>query len=293
MRASVAMDAEDAGEVPMTGNGDRGRTPEGVFGKALKFFRERAGLSQMELAALSNYDNTVISKIERGERPPAEGFPELMDSIPQLDTKGALTQLWGWLKDSVRHRAYPGWFDRWPDYEAKATTLRTFELMVIPGLLQTPDYARAVLRTRVNTTDDEIEAMVEARMARQSILTKDKPPTFWAVITEAALRCPVGGKYVMREQLNKLIEAAKLPNVVIQVIPIVQGAHEGFRGPFVIAEFADSSSVAYQDTPVQGQIVDKAGDVGALMVLWDTIKAEALPRAASLELIEEVAKTCT
>jgi transcriptional regulator with XRE-family HTH domain len=281
----------------MAGNGasdeDRSRTPEGVFGKALKHFREQAGLSQMELAALLNYDNTVINKIERGYRPPAEGFPERVDAIPELNTNGELARLWGWLKDSVRHYAYPGWFGPWPDYEGKATALRAFELMVVPGLLQTPDYARAVLRTRVNTTDEEIEEMVEARMARQAVLTKDKPPTFWAVITECALRCPVGGKYVMREQLNKLIEAAKLPNVIIQLIPNAQGAHEGFRGPFVIAEFADSPSVAYQDTPVQGQIVDTARDVASLMVLWDTIKAEALPRAASLALIEEVAKSCT
>jgi transcriptional regulator with XRE-family HTH domain len=277
----------------MSGNGDRSRTPEGVFGKALKFYRERAGLSQTELAALSNYSNTVINKIEKGYRPPAEGFPERMDAIPQLDTHGELTRLWGWLEDSARHRAYPGWFDRWPDFEAQAVTLRWFELITIPGLLQTPDYMRAVLRTRVNTTDDEIDAMVEARMARQAILTKDKPPTLWVVITEAVLRCPVGGTYVMREQLNKLIEAARQPNVVIQVIPTAQGAHEGFRGPFIIADFKDHPAVAYQDTAVRGMIVDETEDVDSLMVLWDTLRSVALPVAASLELIEEVAKTWT
>jgi transcriptional regulator with XRE-family HTH domain len=125
---------------PMAGNGDRSRTPEGVFGKALKFYREQADLSQTELGALSNYSNDVISKIEKGSRLPAEGFPERIDAIPQLDTRGELARLWGWLKESVRHRAYPGWFDRWPDNEAKATALRAFELMVIPGLLQTEDY---------------------------------------------------------------------------------------------------------------------------------------------------------
>jgi transcriptional regulator with XRE-family HTH domain len=281
-------------EVPMTGNGDRSRTPEGVFGKALKFFRERAGLSQMELAALANYDNTVISKIERGDRPPAEGFPELMDSIPQLGTKGALTQLWGWLKDSVRHRAYPGWFDPWPDHEAKATALRNFELVLIPGLLQTDQYARAVLRTRIGDTDEEIDAMVAARMERQTVLAKDRPPTFWAVLDEGVLHRPVGGPHVMREQLDRLADAARRPNIVIQVIRTSAGAHDGLRGgAFVIAEFADHAPVAYQDTAVQGMIVDRTEDIGSLMVLWDTLKSEALPRAASLDLIEEAAKTCT
>jgi len=275
----------------MPDNGDRSRTPEGVFGSELRYYRERAGLSQVELAALAHCSNDVISKIEKGKRPPAEGFPARLDAIPQLDTRGGLARLWGWLRESARHRAYPGWFDRWPDYEAQATALRTFELITIPGLVQTENYARAVLRTRINTTEDEIEEMVAARMARQSILTKDKPPIFWAVITEAAIRCPVGGASVMREQLNKLIEMAKLPNVTLQVIPTEQGEHEGFRGPFVIAEFADSQPVAYQDTAVQGQIVDRPEDVASLMTLWDTIKSEALPRAASLRLIEEVAKS--
>lgn len=277
----------------MSDNGDRRRTPEGVFGAELRYYRERAGLSQIELAALMHCSNDVISKIENGTRPPAEGFPERLDAVPQLDTRGGLARLWGWLKESARHRAFPGWFDRWPDYEAKAKTLRWYELITMPGVLQTRDYARAVLRTRVNTTDDEIEAMVDARMARQSILTKDKPPTFWAVITEAALRCPVGGADVMREQLNKLIEVAKMPNVIIQVIPTAEGAHEGFRGPFIIAEFADAQPVAYQDTAVQGQIVDRQDDIASLMSLWDTIKSAALPRVASLRLIEEVAKSWT
>src|SRR5579875_314706 len=271
-------------------NEDRSKTPEGVFGKALKFYRERAGLSQMELAALSNYSNSVINKIERGYRPPAENFPERMDAIPELQTNGELARWWEWLKDSSRQGAYPGWFAPWPDFEAMATTLRWYELITVPGLLQTPDYARAILKTRINTTDDEIDEMVDARIARQAVLTKDDPPTLWIVITEFVLRCPVGGTYVMREQLNKLIEAAKTPNVIIQVIPTAQGAHEGLRGPFIIADFRDRPPVAYQDTAVRGQIIDDTDEAASLMVMWDTIKAEALPRAASLALIEEVAK---
>lgn len=278
----------------MADNGDdRSKTPEGVFGKALKYFRERAGLSLNELAALSNYSVTVISKIENGRRPPAEDFPERMDAIPELGTSGELSRLWGWLKDSARHRAYPGWFDRWPDYEGKAITLRWFEPLVVPGLLQTEQYARAVLRTRVGDTDEQIEEMVSARMARQAILTKDRPLTVWAVLDEGVLRRPVGGTDVMQGQIDRLAEAARLPNVVIQVIPWGTGAHQGLNGgAFTIADFEDHASVAYQDTAVQGQIVDSAEHIANLMILWDTMKSVALPVAASLELIEE-AKTWT
>lgn len=277
----------------MLGDNGRTRTPEGVFGAELRYYRERAGLSQAELAALVNVSHDVISKIETGERAPARTFPERLDAVTGLDTHAGLTRLWGWLRESARHRAYPGWFDRWPDFEAAATALRTFQLITVPGLLQTPGYARAVLSTRVNTTAEEIEQMVEARMARQAILEKAKPPMLWVVVAEAVLRCPVGNPAVMREQLEKLTEAAARPSVIIQVIPAAQGAHEGFRGPFIVAEFKDHAPVAYQDTAVQGQIVDGAEDVASLMALWDTIKSVALPAAASLELIEENSKSWT
>jgi transcriptional regulator with XRE-family HTH domain len=91
----------------MTDNGDRSRTPEGVFGRELRYYRERAGLSQMELAALVHCSNDVISKIETGQRPPAKDFPELLDAVPELDTRNGVARLWGWLKESARLRAYP------------------------------------------------------------------------------------------------------------------------------------------------------------------------------------------
>lgn len=269
-------------------------TPEGVFGAELRFYRTQAGLSQTELGTLVNISHDVISKIETGQRAPAGDFPPRLDAVPELDTRGALTRLWKRLRKSARNRAYPGWFDRWPEAEARAIALRTFELVVIPGLLQTDQYARAVLRTRIGDTDEQIDEMVAARMDRQAILHQDRPPTMWVVLDEGILRRPVGGPYVMREQLNRLAEAARWPNVVIQVIPANVGAHEGLRGgAFVIAEFADDPRVAYQDTAVSGQIVESPEGIASLAVLWDTLKSEALSRAASLELIEEVAKTWT
>jgi transcriptional regulator with XRE-family HTH domain len=278
----------------MNGELDPDGTPEGVFGGELRFYREQAGLTQEQLAARLNCSHDVISKIERGRRPPAEGFPERLDAVPELDTRGALARLWRRLSKAAGRRVFPGWFRPWPEFEAAAIALRTFELVVIPGLLQTDQYARAVLRTRMGDTDEEIDEMVEGRIARQSILDKDKPPNVWAVLDEGVLRRPVGGKHVMREQLNRLAEAARRPNIVIQVIPTNTGEHEGLRGgAFVIAEFEDHPPVAYQDTAVQGQIVDRVEDVASLMVLWDTIKAAALPAPMSLALIEEVAKSCT
>jgi transcriptional regulator with XRE-family HTH domain len=269
-------------------------TPEGVFGAELRFYRTQAGLSQAELAALVSISHDVISKIETGERAPARGFPDRLDAVPELDTRAGLARLWNHLSKSVRHRVYPGWFDRWPDAEARAIALRWYEPLLVPGLMQTDQYARAVLRTRIGDTDEEIDEMVAARMGRQAVLDKDKPPTLWVVLDEGVLHRAVGGTYVMSEQLGRVADAARRPNVVIQVIPAGTGAHQGLNGgAFIVADLPGTGSVAYQDTAVSGQIVESPEGIAALAVLWDTLKAEALSRAASLELIEEVAKTWT
>jgi len=266
-------------------------SPLGVFGAELRYYRNRAGMSQELLAGRVFCSADLIAKIEKGQRTSSVTLTGALDAVPELRTEEALTRLRGHLKDAFKFRAYPGWFHDWPDKEAAAKTLRSFEPMVVPGLLQTADYARAVFRTRVGDTDDEIDELVAARMERQAILDRDKPPMLWVIITEAVLRFPVGGTSVMRDQVNHLIEMARRPSIVLQVIPTSIGAHEGFRGPFTIAELEGAQSVAYQDTAVRGQVIEDAEDIASLVVAWDTIKAEALPRSASLALAEEIAKT--
>jgi len=115
----------------------------------------------------------------------------------------------------------------------------------------------------------------------------------WVILDEGVLRRPVGGTEVMSGQVGKLLEAAGRPNVVIQVIPWSVGAHQGMSGNFVIADLPDGAPVVYQDTAVRGQIVEDADDLAAVALMWDTLKSEALPRAASGKLLEEVAQTWT
>lgn len=272
---------------------ERAGTPLGVFGTELRFYRTEAGLSQADLAAKVYASHDVISKIETGERPPAEDLVPLLDAVPELDTRSALTRLWGQLRKSLKYRAYPGWFD-WPDKEATARTLRSYELATVPGLLQTEDYARAMLADRIGSSNGDADEIVAARLERQTILDRDTPPELWVVIDEAVLHRPVGGRPVMREQVNHLIAMARRPNIVIQVIPADVGVHEGLRGAgFIIADFDNAPSAAYQDAALRGQTIEAADDVAALMAIWDRLRAEALPRSASLKLIEEVAKTWT
>jgi transcriptional regulator with XRE-family HTH domain len=121
----------------MPRDNDQDGTPQGVFGAELRYYRERAGLSQTELAALVSVSHDVISKIETGERPPAKDFPERLDAVPELDSRGGLARLWGNLRKGLWHRAVPGWFQPWAHIEAVATILRTYQPLLVPGLFQT------------------------------------------------------------------------------------------------------------------------------------------------------------
>jgi transcriptional regulator with XRE-family HTH domain len=274
-------------------NFDPAISPLRVFGAELRHYRTRAGMSQDQLGARVYCSGDLVGKVENGQRAPTEEFTAACDAVPDLDTGGALARLRELLRDYLKQRAYPGWFHRWPDKEATAKTLRTFELVAVPGLLQTEDYARAVLRTQVMATDEEIEEMVRARMERQAILASDSRPMLWVILDEGVLLRPVGGAYVMHDQLERLTEAAQRPNVVLQVIPLAVGAHQGMSGNFVIADFADAPPVVYQDTAARGQIVEDADDIAAVTMMWDTLNSEALPRSASMELVKEAAKRWT
>jgi transcriptional regulator with XRE-family HTH domain len=270
---------------------DPAGSPLRVFGAELRHYRMCAGLSQEQLGARLYCSADLVGKVEKGHRAPTPEFTAACDAVTELETRGALGRLREHLHDHLKYRVYPGWFQGWPDKEAEAKTLRWFEPLVVPGLLQTEGYARALLRTRVGDTDDQIEDMVAARMERQAILGRDKPPTLWAIIDEGVLRRPVGGPAVMGEQVRHLAEAARRPNIVLQIIPLEAGAHAGLRGPFVIADFEDAPSVVYLDTTVRGQVVEQGDDIDAVRITWDTLMAEALSRKASLDLAEEVAKT--
>lgn len=270
-----------------------GISPLSVFGAMVRRYRLRAGMSQDQVGARLHLSADMVGKIENGQRVATEKITIALDAMPELVTGGALGELRELLGDYLKQRSFPGWFVRWPDKEAEATTLRTFELVVVPGLLQTEGYARTVLRTQVMATDDEIEEMVKARMERQAVLSRDDPPMLWVIMDENALRRPVGGPGIMLGQCEHLIEMAHRPNIVIQVIPLEVGAHQGLSGNFVIADFAHAASAGYQDTAVRGQVIEDSDDLSALTVVWETLKAEALSRSASLGLIEEVAKTWT
>jgi transcriptional regulator with XRE-family HTH domain len=266
-------------------------TPQGVFGAELRYYRERAGLSQTELAALVNVSHDVISKIETGDRPPAKDFPERLDAVPELDTRGGLARIWGNLSKGLRDRAIPGWFRPWADIEAGAAILRTYEPMLIPGLLQTEDYARALLRgAQADATDDQIEQQVAVRLARQDSLARDNPPRLWAVLDEGVLHRAISEPKVMHDQLMRVAEAAERPRMSVQVIPFSAGARTGLLGAFVIATRDGDGGTVYFETATTGQVVEVPSVAREAALVFDNLRGEALPRPASRDLIMKVAQ---
>jgi transcriptional regulator with XRE-family HTH domain len=257
----------------------------------LRYYRERAGLTRPELARQVCKSVSLIQAIELGQRVATAEVTEDLERV--LPADGALARLRDEIGDGLSYQVFPAWFQDWAFKEAEAATLRFFEPLVVPGLLQTGDYARAIFRTRFRITNDQIEERVAARLKRQEILTRDDAPALWVILDEWVLRRPVGGRHVMYEQVNRLIGAAQEPHIMIEIISADAGAHEGVAGAFAIADFEDSPSVGYQEGAVRGQPVEERQDVASLDLTWAMLRGDAQPRAASLALLEEAAKSWT
>jgi len=256
-----------------------------LFADELRAARERAGLTAAELGALVNYSGSQISMIETRRRTATRDLARRCDTA--LETTGTLERI----QDLLKGMPFPSWFRPWVDIEAGASQIRSWESQVVGGLLQTEDYARVLLSTRVGTAEADVEEQLTARMSRQAILDRLDPPLLWAVMDEGVLRRPVGNGNVMLGQCEHLLEMSARPNIVVQVIPASTGAHDGVNGSFAIADYADALGMAYLETAMTGMIVEDPDQVATLNLIYSGLNTEALPRAASVELIKEVAKT--
>jgi transcriptional regulator with XRE-family HTH domain len=261
--------------------------PHRVLGTMVRFYREQAGLSRAEVAARICKSVSLVQAIELGDRSVTDQVAADLDAA--LGTGGALAKLREEMREALGYLAFPAWFQEWAQKEAEATTLRWFEPLIVPGLLQTEEYARAIFRTELMISDEEIDAQVGARMKRQEVLARSKPPMVWIIIDEGAVRRQIGGRAVMCEQLGRLVELARQPNVVVQVIPASVGAHRGLEGGFAIAGFADGPSAGYREGAGGGHMVEDPEGLRVLDRIWDTLRGDTLSRAASLSLLEEAA----
>ena len=185
----------------------------------------------------------------------------------------------------------PSWFRTYVDLESAATLIRTYEGQFVPGLLQTDDYIRAVVQgAHLDHTAEDVGRRVRLRMARQTVLTREQPPRLWAVIDEAALRRPVGGREVMRGQLERLVDATKLANVTLQILPFGSGAHPAMAGSFSILRFGDQElpDVVYLEHLTGASYLEKRDEVERYLDIMEILCVEAERPDRTVELLERI-----
>jgi transcriptional regulator with XRE-family HTH domain len=256
------------------------------FGAELRRLRTAAGLSQEELGQHISYSGSLVGMVETARRAPARDFAERCDEV--LATSGALARLW----PLVSQEALPRWFRPFAEVERTATSIRSWEPLVIPGLLQTEDYARALITAwQPGDSREAVQRQVTARMERAQILDREDPPLLWTIISEAVLRNPVGGPTVLREQLTRLLDhEAEHPKTIVQVVPLDAGAHPGLEGPLVLVTRPGEPDAAYLEVQGQGRLVVASDEVDRYSLLYDLLRAVALPPDTSREMIAGCAK---
>jgi transcriptional regulator with XRE-family HTH domain len=259
------------------------------LGRELTALRERAGASRQQAADALVCSPGKISKVEHGKLGLSGlevqtllrlyGVPEGSDDWARILA----------IAEEARRRSahrVPEWVREYIGLEASASDIQTFEIELVPGLLQTEDYTRAI--AQATTAPRDADRLVSIRRSRQARLFSDNPPALTVVMHEAALRVLVGGPAVMRGQLHRLLEAAELPHVSLHVLPFAAGAHPSMTGGFSIVELPDGDRVVYLETLWRADYVRRAAHVSAYVQVLDTLKAAALDTASTAKVIKEV-----
>jgi hypothetical protein len=265
--------------------GDETSNPALHFGRELHEARVEVGMTLAQLGRITGYHKSQVSRVERGQRAPTEKFAQGCDR--------AFPKRGGWFlrfyHDSRQWSAMPPWFRPWIEHERRAVNLRIWQPSSLSGLLQTEAYALAQLQTSLGATAEQVAKRLDARLARQAILTRETPapPMVLFLIDEAALRRRTGSALIMADQLERLLTVATLPNVTIQVVPNVM--HAETTGGFALAE-APKGPAAYIETALTGQVFEDIKVVLELSARFDALRTEALRGTESLRLIEEVAR---
>jgi len=267
----------------------------------LRRYRDAAALTIDEVADRLEWSTAKISRIENAR---VSVLPRDVKFLLGLYGLTASDEAWeplltlsresrqkGWWQQYGE--AVPDWFEVYVGLEAEAATIWTYDAEFVPGILQTEDYARAVHQAQLPAaTEEEIERLVSVRMARQELLTSDDAPDLWLVLNEAVIRRVVGGAVTMREQLKHLTQASKRPNVTIQVVPFTAGAHPAMDGSFHLLSFPDPSDhqIVYFEYHTGALYLEKPAEVTRYRLMFDHLRASALPVDASRTLIARVAE---
>jgi hypothetical protein len=268
-----------------------------LLGAHLRRLREAQGVSREDAGWEIRSSESKISRMELGRVSFKERDVADLLTLYGVDEEDERARLLALARDANTqgwwHRygdVLPGWFQSYLGLEAACSLIRTYEVQFIPGLLQTADYARAViLLAHSHARPAEIVRRVNLRTARQQLLTREAPAQLWAVVDEAALRRPIGGTDVMRTQVEALLESLKLPNVTLQIMPFDIGGHAGAGGSFSILRFPDDDmpDVVYVEQLTSALYFDKRDDVDDYVAVMERLCAEALPPDRTETILEQ------
>ncbi|ACU39214.1 helix-turn-helix domain-containing protein [Actinosynnema pretiosum subsp. pretiosum] len=261
---------------------------------ALRTYREQHGLSCEDVASVLGVSSSKISRMETGKS--GLQVEDVSALLGYYKVPGARRRE---LLDLMRRGEELGWWERqaglpklWRaliDFENKATGVHNYESMVVPGLVQTAEYTRALIRSLDPALPEhELDALVTTRMARQAVLNRASAPEYLAVLHEAALRIRVGDEGVMRRQLRYLLDVAERSNVVVRVTPMGAGAHVGLSGAFTLLEFAHEPAVVFVENQSTGLFLDGAAEVDGYRRAWGRIVDVSLSPGATAELLAEL-----
>jgi transcriptional regulator with XRE-family HTH domain len=254
------------------------------FAHQLRGWRAKRGWSQAELAGQLGYSNALVSQIEQQHKPPSAEFAAQCDVA--FDTPATFVDL----QELLAREAWPSYFAPVIDAETRATQVHEWEQRVVPGLLQTEDYARSVIKAGMpRISPDELERKVESRLERQAIFARETGrPMYWVVVHEGLLRHVVGSPEIMRTQLGRLIDAADSPDILIQVLPYSAYDHPGTDGPILVFDFPDAPSSGYTECNGGGMIVEQPEQVAGLVTSMNLIRAAALSPRESRKCIVRI-----
>lgn len=255
------------------------------FAAELKAQRAKRGWTQVEAGDKIGYSGSYVSDIERGARLATREFAQACDR--EFDTPETFKRF----HEVARRAAYPSFFAPVLPFEQEAVRIHGWALGAVPGLFQTPRYARSVIQAgRLQADETTIERIVTARMERQSILAGDKPPVLWYVLHEGVLRHQIGDREIMSEQLDKLIKMADLQGVVLQVLPFSAHDNAGVEGAITVYERPSVSAVGYTECHRGGRIVEGDEEVADLFMVLGLLRAAALSPRDSLAFAKEIGR---
>jgi transcriptional regulator with XRE-family HTH domain len=269
-------------EVPAVANIqslDPSASPLDYYGGELRRHREANGLKQGQLGDIIFCTGSLIGQIETTKKIPTRDFSERVDAA--LGTDGLFSRLVG----LVLRSQLPTWFQPYADMEARAAYISTYQAQLVYGLLQTEEYARAVLATG---SPDALDSLVAARMERQRILERERPPLIWAVLDEAVLHRPIGGREVMRNQLVHLLSFSQQRWTRVQVLPFEAGEHKSLAGSFTTMRFDDDPDIVYTEDLISGHMTANSDTIREAALRYAHLQAAALSVEDSAALIRRV-----